>query len=647
MSLKRPYRKVVYRQKVKILLVRIVNRNLGDAVIADNAAFLIRQILARLPGEHYVLQPYNISSEDFELVKTADLIIFAGGGLIKFRQEHFYKYVPDLLECAREWDIPVFFNSVGVEGCDAEDERCQRLMRTLKFPCVKGITVRDDLDTLRQGYLDGVDINASAAIDTAVFTPQVYGIRKDPDASCIGLGIVRWRIFEDYGLAEVTKQFQLSMWKGIIRQLEEKGCQWKLFVNGLKSDYDFALEVLDYAGRTAQAKQLLVRRPAHGRELVETIASFAGVIACRMHAGIIAYALEIPAVGLVWNDKMTFWGERIGCPERFLHSGQFEPEQIVRCLMDSMSAGVRPCGSVWKKSIRAPLKKFIRRYVTQAWKQKRRVYLPAPERMGAELVAVASGGMGQLYTGMNAPEGLEASLRNGFRNLEADLRLTTDGRLVCVNGWSRGSYIRLGLDPDAFDRRGVDYETFMNCRQYDGHFGVMDAQQLFSRMRQVSGAWRLMLDIGRPDKTVLSGMLGRLKELCAGDRYWQKHLFVRLQGKYDVEEVQKAGLPVQLMYYVPVKEKREEKNLTAKAIARYCKKQNIQWVSMPKEALEESVMACLKQEGMRVCVFSYDTYTEALMASGLGADWIGTSCLSPACYEQWYEKSRILVFGRS
>ena len=347
MSLKRPYRKVVYRQKVKILLVRIVNRNLGDAVIADNAAFLIRQILARLPGEHYVLQPYNISSEDFELVKTADLIIFAGGGLIKFRQEHFYKYVPDLLECAREWDIPVFFNSVGVEGCDAEDERCQRLMRTLKFPCVKGITVRDDLDTLRQGYLDGVDINASAAIDTAVFTPQVYGIRKDPDASCIGLGIVRWRIFEDYGLAEVTKQFQLSMWKGIIRQLEEKGCQWKLFVNGLKSDYDFALEVLDYAGRTAQAKQLLVRRPAHGRELVETIASFAGVIACRMHAGIIAYALEIPAVGLVWNDKMTFWGERIGCPERFLHSGQFEPEQIVRCLMDSMSAGVRPCGSVW------------------------------------------------------------------------------------------------------------------------------------------------------------------------------------------------------------------------------------------------------------------------------------------------------------
>ena len=646
MKLKRPYRKVVYRQKVKILLVQIVNRNLGDAVIADNAAYLIRQTLARLPGDHYVVQPYNISSEDFALVRTADLIVFAGGGLIKFRQEHFHRYVPDLLECAREADIPVFFNSVGVEGCDEEDERCRRLMQTLKYSCVKGITVRDDLKTLQEKYLQGADTDVSAAIDTAVFTPQVYGIRRDPDASCIGLGIVRWRIFEDYGIPGVTRQFQLSMWKGIILELEEKGYEWKLFVNGLKSDYDFALEVLEYAGRMSQADQLLVQRPAHGRELAETIASFAGIIACRMHACIIAYALGIPCVGLVWNDKMTFWGERAGCPERFLHSGEFEPSRIVQCMLDGIAAGVPSCSGAWKKSIRAPLKKFVRRYATLAWKQKRRVYLPAPERIKAELAAVALGGVGLLYTGMNAPESLEESLKNGFRILETDLRLTTDGRLVCVNGWTRSSFLRLGLDPDTCDHSGVDYQTFMNCRQYDGHYGVMDAVQLFARMRRVPGAWKLILDIGRPDKTVLSGMLAQLKELCGRDRYWQKHLFVRLQGKYDVETVQKAELPVQLMYYVPVKEKREEKKLTPESIAGYCKKQNIQWVSMPKEAVEETVMASLKKEGLRVCIFSYDTCTEVQTAAGMGADWIGTSCLSPACFDAWYEKARILVFGR-
>lgn len=37
---KRPYRKIIYRKKVNILLVQIVNRNLGDTVIADNAAWL-------------------------------------------------------------------------------------------------------------------------------------------------------------------------------------------------------------------------------------------------------------------------------------------------------------------------------------------------------------------------------------------------------------------------------------------------------------------------------------------------------------------------------------------------------------------------------------------------------------------------------
>ena len=88
---KRPYRKVVYRKKIMILLVQIVNRNLGDTVIADSAAYLIGQVLPWYGRQHYVIQHYDIQSEDYELVRLADMIIFDCGGLIKYRQEHFHQ----------------------------------------------------------------------------------------------------------------------------------------------------------------------------------------------------------------------------------------------------------------------------------------------------------------------------------------------------------------------------------------------------------------------------------------------------------------------------------------------------------------------------------------------------------------------------
>lgn len=304
---KRPYRKLIYRNKVKILLVQIVNRNLGDQVIADNAAYLVRQALSRLTGRHYVIQRYDIQSEDYEMAKTADLMIFDGGGLIKYRQEEFHAYVPALVDCARDHGIPVFFNCVGVEGYDPDDPRCRRLADALNAPCVKGITVRDDLDTLRRYYLHTDQVFTAQATDPAVFTPQVYGIQKDIRSKTIGLGIVRSRIFEDYGLAQITREFQLEMWQGITKELEARGYAWQFFVNGLRSDYDFAQEILVSMGRQSQAAVLLAPRPVESGELVGTIASYAGVIACRMHANIIAYALGIASIGLVWNDKMVFW----------------------------------------------------------------------------------------------------------------------------------------------------------------------------------------------------------------------------------------------------------------------------------------------------------------------------------------------------
>lgn len=640
---KRPYRKLIYRKKVNILFVQIINRNLGDQVIADNTEYLVRQALPRLTSRHYVLQHYDIQSEDYELVKQADLILFDGGGLIKYRQEQFHSYIPQILDVAQEYGIPVYFNSVGVEGYDGADERCIRLAQTLNYDCIKGITVRDDLETLRRDYLKNSSSFTAATVDSAVYTPQVYGIQKDEHAKTIGLGLVRWRIFEDYGITQVTKEFQLDLWQGITRELEARGYQWKFFVNGLRSDYDFAVEVLQYMGLEAEASRLLVPRPLESRELVETIASFAGVIACRMHANIIAYALGIASVGLVWNDKMVFWGERIGCPERFLTSEQFEPQRIVQCLSDSISAGVKACPHAWKRSVQKPLQQFIHRYGNAAWKKNSRQYLKKPRSWEGRLVAAALGGIGMRYTNMNTPQGLVQSLESGFRIFEADIRLTagTGCKLVCVNGWSKGTYEKLGVDPQQY-AEGMEYETFMHSRMY-GDYETMDAAQLLTRMRQITGSWRLILDIGKPKKEVLSELIHQLRMLCEDGVDWEEHLLIRLQSKYDVEAVQEAGLPMQIMYYIPPGTVREEKGLTLDAIGKYCKKRRISWVSMPKEALDEEVMAYLRKQKLKSCLFSLNRYTDILQALELGVDWIATSYRTVKEFEDWYETGYTIV----
>lgn len=628
-----------YQRKVVILLVEIINRNLGDAVIADNAAYLAEKGIPFWLRRHFILQRYKIDSHDFEMIKAADMVIFAGGGIIKYKYEHFYEFISEIIQCAQEYDIPVYFNSVGIEGYDAQDERCLQLKTALNSNCVKAITVRDDLKTLEQQYLepDAHSVFTTDVIDPAVYTPDVYPICKEGQTHTIGLGIVRFRIFEDNGLPQVTKEIQLELWSGIVKELEARGYKWKFFVNGLRSDCEFAEEVLAYMGRVSESRELLVERPVAADELVRTIASFDGVIACRMHANIIAYSLGVPSIGLVWNDKLLFWGKRIGYPQRFFTYDQFEPEEIVQCMLDSIEQGTRPCDRRLKKSVQKPLRKFIHQYGKAAWKKNRSQKTLETVRWKNKLVATALGGLAFRYANMNSVQGLEAAIKNGFQNFEADIRLTTDGKLVCVNGWSKGSYEKLGLDPGEYTSDGLAYDEFMQCGLYGDHFQVMDAEQLFRQMCGKEGDWKLVLDIGKPKKETLAAMVTEFRQLCEQYPECKGHLLIRLQGKYDVETVKEAALPMEIMYYVPPKQKREEKNITLDSIAKYCKKQGVKWVSMPKEAFEEEVMAPLKKNGLKACVFTYNTYTEAKQALEMGADWVSTSYLSVNGLEGWYE----------
>jgi polysaccharide pyruvyl transferase WcaK-like protein len=61
-----------------------------------------------------------------------------------------------------------------------------------------------------------------------------------------------------------------------------------------------------------------------------------------LHANIISYALNVPSIGLVWNDKLTLFGEDIGYPERFFEYDKFNAKKIVDALVFAAEQGYEP-----------------------------------------------------------------------------------------------------------------------------------------------------------------------------------------------------------------------------------------------------------------------------------------------------------------
>lgn len=289
-----------------------------------------------------LLKRNHIKSEIAELkiyyknqLEYADLIVVVGGGLIKYKYQDFHIFLAALIEVAEALNIPIVINAVGIEGYDESDVRCQILKKALNRSIVKSITTRDDLATLEKCYIDSERGRASVAkvADPAVYTNEVYRQQKK-QSTVYGIGLVRGGIFLDNG-KNVSPKRLAKFYAEIIKEMESRGIVYQLFTNGLPSDVELLPLIKDQLNR----QDLNVIEPETDNALVETIASFTTVIAARLHANIIAYALNIPSIGLVWNDKLALFGADIGHPERFFSHGQFNAKYIVDAAVQANDAG--------------------------------------------------------------------------------------------------------------------------------------------------------------------------------------------------------------------------------------------------------------------------------------------------------------------
>ena len=600
--------------RIKIMLVSLVNRNYGDSVIADNTAFLIRKAL----GSRAEILSYDLRCGDVYRIRFCDAVVFAGGGLIKFRGECFLEYISEIVNEAQEHDIPVYFNSVGVEGYDDNDPTCQALKEVINLPCVKSISVRDDTELLKSSYLTRKQ-RVHSVIDPAVWCRQTYTDIIPEKSGYVGIGIAREQLFCDYGHSELDGEYMLRFWRELIDKLEAAGYKWRIFTNGLNSDEEFAIRVLRCIGHGDKLPQTM-----NSRELVRDIASFDAVIAQRMHSSIIAYSLGIPAVGIVWNDKMRFWGEKIGCNDRYILPDELSAERVFTVFENALSGRIKKPSFFLKRGVYTHLKRFVRSVTPRA------VHSDKTCDFSLKLTASALGTLEHKFRNTNSLEAFECSHSEGFVNFEADIRSTSDGRAVCINGWSKDSLGKLGIAYKDEHKQGLGYEDF-KAQSYYGRYKAADIDELFKKAEKLSAERpiTMFLDIGKPPAALAEALIKDINRAYSDNSSERVKTVIRCQRESDVILVREYAPLCGIAYYLAEFKDSADREKKFKTALSVCRKYGIAVLSMKNTAFDEKTAKLCRENKLKAFVMSYSKAEDIMSALKLGAEYVGCHYLTP------------------
>ena len=265
-------------------------------------------------------------------LKEADAIVFAGGGFVKFRTQGLNYYTEMIIEIAQKYNIPVMMNAVGIEGYNEQDFRCMSLKKHINSNVVKVITTRDNVELLDNYYIYNKNIKTDLVGDPALWAPDCYNVHKNQSSTKIGINIIRENIFKDYG-NRLTAEEMLSFYIQLISELEKRSVEWVLFSNGMKSDQKFGRKLLDKLGMSEDER--MISPPTRAEELLETIKGFKCIFGARLHACISSYALGVPVVGFIWNEKTELFARQIKKDMNFFNENNLDVCIIVDRLLEA------------------------------------------------------------------------------------------------------------------------------------------------------------------------------------------------------------------------------------------------------------------------------------------------------------------------
>lgn len=295
-----------------IALIRAAMKNLG----VEEAAYEIDSQAASIISKKYLnTKEEGLLKTAERLIKKSDMIIFGGAPLFNYQYQMFYERTAVTVEIAQKYHKPVIFSAIGIEGYDEENQKCQRLKKTLNFECVKQITTRDGMEDLVK-YKSNENLVIDRVSDPAVFSAETFksylAPEREKNAKKVGIFVFRANGFTDNKI-DFSRDDSVKLWKDLIGELESRGYDYRLLTSGHFGDEAF----LDYLIRQhGIEEEKCIFNMNSPEKLVKEISELDAVISCRLHPGIIAFSLGVPSIGLIWNPKVRYFYDCIGYPDR-------------------------------------------------------------------------------------------------------------------------------------------------------------------------------------------------------------------------------------------------------------------------------------------------------------------------------------------
>lgn len=266
-------------------------------------------------------------------------MIIGGGQLLMDNDLSFLLRIRELIRIAHEMDIDVVFHACGV-GRKWSRMGLNLLRESLSDEIVSRVSVRDNgsLNTLL-ALLPRLKCECRVAMDPALIAAEAYSIQLTSGARTIGLGITAPHTIKKH-VAISAKQIK-QFWIELAIKLSHQQQPFNFFTNGSPDDHAFAEDIFSNLRGSEIALQAgILDRARSPRELVAQVAQFRAVVAHRLHANIIAYSLQIPSVGLVWDQKVSEFGSMIGRQRFFVDIDQLEADVICQRLREAINVGV-------------------------------------------------------------------------------------------------------------------------------------------------------------------------------------------------------------------------------------------------------------------------------------------------------------------
>lgn len=274
------------------------------------------------------------------MLSGARFVVFGGGQLFQDRDLNFpLKLAAAAAEC-EHYRLPLAVFAVGASP--SQSIRGSELMRRLTGSSrVTYAAARDDQSraSLRQLGLD-----SKVCRDPGLLAASLWPIagRLPRTAKVVGLGLTHPSLLAHHSSGGQSPSYEqaVGLYVAIVRCLRASGYDVLCFTNGAAED-ERLLATLSrrMSDDNAGGHVRFAPRCKSPSELAAMIGACDAVVAHRLHAAILAYAYRVPAIGLLWDDKLEAFFRSVGREAYLVAFGQASA-RIGNLVAEALAEGI-------------------------------------------------------------------------------------------------------------------------------------------------------------------------------------------------------------------------------------------------------------------------------------------------------------------